>query len=122
VRRGLPALDGFRGDVLVLYGDLPLVEPATLRRLVRARRGRPLAMATVALEKPGAYGRVLRDARGGVRGVVEAKDATAAELAGREINTGLYAIDGAFLRRALPRLRADNRQREYYLTDLVAMA
>jgi bifunctional UDP-N-acetylglucosamine pyrophosphorylase/glucosamine-1-phosphate N-acetyltransferase len=124
VRCALPKLRGVRGDVLLVYGDMPLIRPETLTALAQARRRARalLAIGTVRLPDPGDYGRVRRDARGRVVGVVEARDASALERRIEEINTGLYAADAEFLRRALPRLRAVNIQREYYLTDLVSMA
>jgi bifunctional UDP-N-acetylglucosamine pyrophosphorylase/glucosamine-1-phosphate N-acetyltransferase len=123
-RSALPKLRGVRGDVLLVYGDMPLVRPATLVALARARRRTRalLAIGTAHLLDPGDYGRVRRDARGRVVGIVEARDASAEERAIHEVNTGLYAADAAFLRRALPLVRPENAQREYYLTDLVGLA
>ncbi len=109
-------------DVLVLFGDVPLVRPATLERLVAAAGGGALAFLTASLDDPTGYGRVLRDARGDVARVVEHKDASDEERRAREINTGLMALAAAPLRRYLGRLKNDNLQREYYLTDVVAMA
>jgi len=123
------ALKGVPDDdvVLVLYGDVPLVTPATLRRLqARARRGQ-LALLTAAFEDPAGYGRIIRSggsrgSRGGVVAIVEEKDATPAQRAIREVNTGLMACPAGALARLVRRLRADNAQREYYLTDVVGMA
>jgi bifunctional UDP-N-acetylglucosamine pyrophosphorylase/glucosamine-1-phosphate N-acetyltransferase len=115
----LPALEGHQGTVVVLAGDTPLLPPEAIAALVKARGDKPLAMMTSTLDDATGYGRVLRDANGNAVGVREHKDASQAERAIREWNTGLYAIDAAFLRRTLPTLSADNAQGELYLTDLV---
>jgi bifunctional UDP-N-acetylglucosamine pyrophosphorylase/glucosamine-1-phosphate N-acetyltransferase len=111
------------GTLLVVNGDLPLLRTETLRALLAAHKGGGAAatLLTVDLDEPGAYGRVLRDADGGVRAIVEAKDASAAERAVREINAGLYAFERDALLPALLRLRPQNAQGEYYLTDVVAL-
>jgi len=118
------ALPGVADDaqVLVLYGDTPLIRPETLTELAAAAGPDGLALLTAELAEPGAYGRVLRDARGRVTRIVEARDASAAERAVREINTGFLAAPAARLRGWLSRLRNDNAQGEYYLTDIIALA
>jgi bifunctional UDP-N-acetylglucosamine pyrophosphorylase / glucosamine-1-phosphate N-acetyltransferase len=118
------AMPGVPDDavVLVLYGDVPLVEPATLRPLLRAAGAGQLALLSVELEEPSGYGRVIRDGDGRVMRIVEQKDATPAELAVREVNTGILAAPAARLRGWLGRLSNANAQGEYYLTDVVAMA
>jgi bifunctional UDP-N-acetylglucosamine pyrophosphorylase/glucosamine-1-phosphate N-acetyltransferase len=118
------ALRGWKGPVAILSGDTPLLEADTLRRVVRARaRARaPLALATMTLETPRGYGRVVRDARGRPARIAEEKDASEAERALREVNAGLYCADAAFLWKALARVGATNAQKEFYLTDLVALA
>ena len=108
--------------VLVLYGDVPLIRPATLRRLVDDAASGALALLTVELADPTGYGRIVRDRGGAVRSIVEQKDANAEQLAIRECNTGLLAAPASLLRRWLAALRNDNAQGEYYLTDIVAMA
>ena len=110
------------GTVLVLYGDVPLIEPQTLRALVQAASDGALALLTQQVEDPRGYGRIVRDERGSVAKIVEERDATARERAIAEVNTGLMAIDRARLEGWLGRLRSDNAQREYYLTDVVAAA
>jgi bifunctional UDP-N-acetylglucosamine pyrophosphorylase/glucosamine-1-phosphate N-acetyltransferase len=107
--------------VLVLYGDVPLLKAATLRELL-ALAGDGLALLTVKLEEPAGYGRVVRDKRGRVTKIVEQKDATRAQLKIQECNTGVLAVAAPLLKRWLKRLRSDNAQGEYYLTDIVAMA
>jgi bifunctional UDP-N-acetylglucosamine pyrophosphorylase/glucosamine-1-phosphate N-acetyltransferase len=106
--------------VVVLSGDVPLVSPEAIAELVDAHAGSGAAatMATAVLEDPTGYGRVVRDADGSVARVVETKkpgDASAAELEIREVNSGIYAFSGSALLGALPRLTADNAQRELYL-------
>jgi bifunctional UDP-N-acetylglucosamine pyrophosphorylase/glucosamine-1-phosphate N-acetyltransferase len=115
------ALAGIPGGarVLVLYGDVPLLRAATLAPLVQATG---LALLTTALEDPHGYGRVLRDPSGQVAGVVEEKDADAAQRAIRLVNTGILAGDAAALTQWIARLDRNNAQGEYYLTDVFAMA
>ena len=108
--------------VLVLYGDVPLVDPVALAAITRQARAGSVGLLTVELDEPAGYGRVLRADDGAVTGIVEHKDANPAQLAVREINTGIMAVPSATLRAWLGRLRADNSQREYYLTDIIAMA
>jgi bifunctional UDP-N-acetylglucosamine pyrophosphorylase/glucosamine-1-phosphate N-acetyltransferase len=108
--------------VLVLYGDVPLIRTATLVDLV-ARVGRGnLSLLTMKTDDPAGYGRIVRARGGGVRRIVEEKDATRAQLAIRECNTGVMAAPARLMRRWLGLLKPDNSQREYYLTDVVALA
>ena len=106
---------------LVLYGDVPLTRGATLRRLLAAAGDDRLAILTVDLPDPTGYGRIVREGGRIVR-IVEHKDADAATRAIREVNTGILALPTAALLRWLARLGNDNAQREYYLTDVVALA
>lgn len=92
VMQALPLLDG-EGMTLVLYGDVPLIQAATLQRLVQAA-GDGLAVLTVDLENPKGYGRIIRDSAGRVQRIVEEKDATPAERLVRETNTGIMALPG----------------------------
>ena len=108
--------------VLVLYGDVPLVRAGTLQELVALAATGQLALLTVMLADPSGYGRILRDAAGHVREIVEQKDATPAQLQVREGNTGVLALGAAALRGYLGRLKSNNAQGEYYLTDVVGMA
>jgi bifunctional UDP-N-acetylglucosamine pyrophosphorylase / glucosamine-1-phosphate N-acetyltransferase len=117
-----PALRGFDGEVLILSGDTPLLTAETLEA-VRRRRGRAaLAFATMTLENPTGYGRVVHAPGRGPALVVEEKDATAEERLIHEVNAGLYCADAAFLWKTLSRVSSKNAQREFYLTDLVALA
>jgi bifunctional UDP-N-acetylglucosamine pyrophosphorylase / glucosamine-1-phosphate N-acetyltransferase len=108
--------------VLVLYGDVPLIGRTTLAELLAAAGPRRLALLTVRLEDPQGYGRIVRGGGGLVQKIVEQKDATRRELAIRECNTGVLACPARLLKGWLARLRADNSQGEYYLTDVIAMA
>lgn len=107
--------------VLVLYGDVPLIRAETLRELI-AQAGANLALLTAELPDPRGYGRIIRHPLGNVERIVEQKDASADEAAVREINTGILAVNAAQLRGWLARLENRNAQREYYLTDVIAMA
>jgi bifunctional UDP-N-acetylglucosamine pyrophosphorylase / glucosamine-1-phosphate N-acetyltransferase len=121
VRQALPELPA--GDVvLILYGDVPLIRPATLRKLVaRARRGQ-LALLTAEFDDPTGYGRIVRGARNRIERIVEQKDASPAERAIREVSTGLLAVPAKHLAGWIRRLKANNAQGEYYLTDIVGLA
>ena len=114
----------FRGTVLVLYGDVPLIEKETLKKLLQVhRRGKAaLTLISTELENPKGYGRIIRDPQGHLLKIVEEKDATAQQRQIREINTGIYCFDSAFLFSSLSGLTRKNSQKEYYLTDLVQMA
>jgi bifunctional UDP-N-acetylglucosamine pyrophosphorylase/glucosamine-1-phosphate N-acetyltransferase len=108
--------------LLVLYGDVPLVQRDTLARLIALAGPRRLALLTVELQDPQGYGRVVRDARGQVRRIVEQRDASPRELRLRECNTGVLVAPARLLRGWLKQLRNDNAQGEYYLTDVIALA
>jgi len=110
------------GLVVVLSGDVPLTEAATLQALVDAAQGERLALLSVTLADPSGYGRIVRGAGGAVQRIVEHKDASAAERAIGEIYSGIMAVPARLLRGWLTRLTNHNAQGEYYLTDVVAMA
>ncbi len=119
------AMPGVPDDhlVLVLYGDVPLVQAATLRRLIDASAGgEALALLSVRMRDPAGYGRIVRDRAGNVARIVEHKDANQKERAIDEVNTGLMAASARRLREWLGQLRNDNAQGEFYLTDVVVMA
>jgi len=122
-RCAIAALPADAGDVLIGNGDMPMLNSATLARCLEAHRnsGRALTFISLKLADPGAYGRVVRDSDGQVAKIVEARDATAAERAINEINTGIYVAQAGFLRMALAQIRPENSQHEYYLTDIVAI-
>jgi bifunctional UDP-N-acetylglucosamine pyrophosphorylase/glucosamine-1-phosphate N-acetyltransferase len=108
--------------VLVLYGDVPLIGAASLKKLTDLAFGGSLAVLSVHLKDATGYGRIVRDSRGQVSAIVEHKDASAEQLANREVNTGLMAAPAGRLRQWLLGLGRNNSQREYYLTDVVALA
>ena len=120
VAQALPEL-GAAAQTLVLYGDVPLTTAATLKRLLQAGKD-GLAILTVDLADPSGYGRIVRDAAGKVQRIVEQKDASDAEKRIREINTGIMVMPTARLADWLGKLKNDNAQGEYYLTDIVALA
>ena len=120
------ALKGFTGDVLVLSGDVPLLTRPTIRGLFKiykkAGSGRAMALLTALLDRPTGYGRIIRDDAKRIVRIVEDKDAAPEEKAVKEINTGCYLFDAAFLLENIGRIGASNAQREYYLPDLVRLA
>ncbi|WP_394001865.1 bifunctional UDP-N-acetylglucosamine diphosphorylase/glucosamine-1-phosphate N-acetyltransferase GlmU [Luteimonas sp. WGS1318] len=119
VRQAMPGVpDG--AQVLVLYGDVPLLRAETLRRLV-AIEGR-LAVLAAELDDPTGYGRIVRDSEGHVGAIVEHKDATGEQRRIALVNTGIIAAEATALKRWLASLSAENAQGEYYLTDVFAMA
>lgn len=118
---GLLQEDGCDDVTVVLYGDVPLVQPDTLRKLLLSRDG-GLAVLTEFLPDPSGYGRIVRDAAGKVCAIVEHKDATEAQRSINEVNTGIIAAPTAALKGWLSRLDNNNAQGEYYLTDIIGMA
>lgn len=120
VKQALPQLSN-DSVTLVLYGDVPLTRTATLRPLVDAARAGKLGLLTVTLPQPEGYGRIVRD-NGKVSRIVEHKDATPAERAIAEVNTGILAVSTQRLKAWIAELKNNNAQGEYYLTDIIAMA
>jgi bifunctional UDP-N-acetylglucosamine pyrophosphorylase/glucosamine-1-phosphate N-acetyltransferase len=117
-------LKGFKGTVLILYGDVPLLKADTLRGFIDVHRSNDgaITVMTTVLEDPTGYGRIVRSGEGRVQRIVEDRDASPREVSIKEINTGIYCVDSAFLFDALRQVRQDNVQGEYYLTDIVAIA
>lgn len=109
-------------NVLVLYGDVPLIQPSTLLELLALVSDQQMALLTLSMDNPDGYGRILRNADGAVQAIVEQKDASAQQLAINEINTGILACRRELLAQVLPQLSNNNAQGEYYLTDVIAMA
>jgi bifunctional UDP-N-acetylglucosamine pyrophosphorylase/glucosamine-1-phosphate N-acetyltransferase len=109
-------------NVLVLYGDVPLLTAETAQRLLDASADKELGLLTMYLNNPMGYGRIIRDEDELIQGIVEQKDATLDQLRINEVNTGIMVADGAKLKQWLQDLSNDNAQKEYYLTDVVAMA
>ena len=124
VAQAEPILADFQGDVLVLYGDVPLLRSSTLRTLldVHRRQQATVTVVTARLDTPAGYGRIVRDVTGRITRIVEERDASEAEKAVREINSGVYCLRSSFLFSALRRVGRHNAQGEQYLTDVVALA
>ena len=118
-----PGFADFTGDVLIVYGDVPLVRPETLGAILETHRREQadLTLLTLCFPVPTGYGRILRSPAGEVVGIVEERDATPAERAITEVNPGFYAVRSSVLFPLLGELRPDNAQGELYLTDLVAL-
>lgn len=118
------ALEGFTGDVLILYGDMPLIKVDTLKGLIDKHRKEKatLTILTANFDWENKFGRVIRGGNGKVKRIVEAADASEKELQIREVNAGIYVVESAFLFNALDKIKPDNAQGEYYLTDIVETA
>jgi len=117
-------LDSFAGTVLILCGDTPLIRSSTIRKMldIHHRSGAGLTVMTTSMTDPSNYGRIVSDTAGAILRIVEEKDASPEEKAIREINAGIYCVEAPFLIRGLSRIDDKNRQREFYLTDLIAVA
>ena len=109
-------------DVLVLYGDVPLIRTETLQQLLKHLDGNTVALLSVILKDPTGYGRIVRDNAGNVFRIVEHKDANTKERSINEGNTGILAAPAKLLKQWLGALKNDNAQGEYYLTDVILMA
>ncbi|WP_036301336.1 bifunctional UDP-N-acetylglucosamine diphosphorylase/glucosamine-1-phosphate N-acetyltransferase GlmU [Methylotenera sp. L2L1] len=120
VQQALPYLES-DADTLILLGDVPLVDVEACRKLI-AQADNKLAILSFNKEDPTGYGRIVRDASGQVHAIVEHKDATVAQRAIVEVNTGIMAMPNAHLKSWLSRITNNNAQGEYYLTDIVALA
>jgi bifunctional UDP-N-acetylglucosamine pyrophosphorylase/glucosamine-1-phosphate N-acetyltransferase len=121
----MQAMPGVGDDelVLVLYGDVPLIRTETLRQLIASAGPKSMGLLTVMLADPQGYGRIVRKGKAGaIQKIVEQKDASKAQLRIREGNSGIMAVPAKLLRRWLGKLGNSNAQREYYLTDIIAMA
>ncbi len=119
VQQAMPHLSD-DGDTLVLYGDVPLIQHSTLHQMQQVGGG--LVLLTVNLSNPTGYGRIVRNDQGDVQCIVEEKDATPEQREINEVNTGILLAPTQMLRGWLSKLRNNNSQREYYLTDIVGMA
>ena len=120
VQQALPTLAD-EGKTLILYGDVPLVKSETLIELLSLCTAQSLALLTVELKSPTGYGRIVREA-GVVKAIVEQKDANAEQLNITEVNTGILAVDNAWLKTVLAQISNKNAQGEYYLTDIIALS
>lgn len=123
VKQALPALKNFRGTVLVLYADNPLLKKETVKKLLEyhIKNNLDATLLGAQMNKPRGYGRILRDKYAGICGIVEEKDADDFEKAIKEINTGIACFNKEKLAFALKYVRANNRKREYYLTDTIGI-
>ena len=108
--------------VLVLYGDVPLISQTTLEKLMITASEKSIGMITADLEDPAELGRIVRDQSGNFIEIVEYKDATEAQRTISEINSGIYSFPARHLKSWLPKISIENAQKEYYLTDVLAMA
>ncbi|GAG37668.1 unnamed protein product, partial [marine sediment metagenome] len=117
------AMKGFKGDLVVLVGDAPLVRAETVRALLEAHRREKadVTLVTAVLEDPKWFGRIVRDRKGNLRGIVEAKDASAKERAIQEVNPSFYAFRWPALAKVLDRITNKNAKGEYYLTDAIGL-
>ena len=120
VQQAAPQL-GTDDTVLILYGDVPLINRATLSKMVAACDASTMSLLTVTLDDPSGYGRIVRE-QGRVAKIVEQKDANAEQLLINEVNTGILAVNGGILMNCLSSLSNNNAQNEYYLTDIIEMA
>lgn len=118
-----PFLEGFDGNVVILYGDMPLINPETIEKLIETRESDDVkgALLTIVLDNPPDFGRIVRDDTGRVLRIVEVKDASPEELDIKEVNVGMYCFDSQELLAALGELSNDNAQSEYYLTDVIGI-
>ncbi len=120
VQQAIPFMDD-EADILILYGDVPLISADTLKSLCAARPDHGIALLTVELDNPEGYGRIVRE-QGNIVGIVEQKDATQEQLAIKEVNTGILVAQGIDLKRWLSKLNNNNAQKEFYLTDIIGLA
>jgi len=121
VKEALPLIDQ-DSQVLVLYGDVPLITKATLDELIRTKEGKELGLLTAEMEDSSGYGRILRNSNNDIIGIVEEKDANEGEKRIKEINTGIMLFESNALSKWISELKNDNIQGEYYLTDCVRLA
>ncbi len=121
VLQALPSIAD-EDQVLILSGDVPLVLPATLKKFITEISANMLGIITANFPDPAGIGRILRDAKQKISGIVEEKDATDAQRNIKEINSGIYLAPAKWLKKWLPKLKNHNAQKEYYLTDIIQLA
>lgn len=122
VKMGLKALGSPKGRVLILSGDVPLIQASTLKAFCKSVPEPALGLVTALLPDPFGYGRILRNERGEVQGIVEEKDASDPQRQINEINGGIYLVPASFLSKAIGKIGRNAKTKEYYLTDLIALA
>ena len=123
LRQAIPLLKDFRGELVVLPGDAPLIISSLLIDLVHQHRKRKPAatVVTALMPDPECYGRVIRNGYLGIKKIVESKDANLEEIKVKEINIGVYCFDTQKLLPLLPQLNCNNAKKEYYLTDVISL-
>lgn len=121
VQQALPFIPD-NHNVLVLYGDVPLISQKTLNNLLNQLLNNKLAVLTTKLENPTGYGRIIRNAMGAITAIIEQKDANEEQLKINEINTGFLAAKAEVLKQTLAQVDNNNKQQEYYLTDIIALS
>lgn len=123
VKTGLASLVNFKGTVLVLYGDMPLLKKETVKALLdyHLKNRADATLLTARIKNPAGYGRILRDRYYAISGIVEDKDADAFQKEIREVNTGIVCFEKEKLSRVLKAVRPNNRKKEYYLTDVISL-
>ena len=116
-------LSGLTDVVVVLNGDAPLIKPQTLKRLIaaNAENDADMTLLTAFLDRPEGYGRILRDSRGGLKGIIEESEANADELQIKEINVGMYVFKIKSLLEGLSEIAPRNKKGEFYLTDIISI-
>jgi bifunctional UDP-N-acetylglucosamine pyrophosphorylase / glucosamine-1-phosphate N-acetyltransferase len=121
VQQMLPLMAGFDGDLIILNGDVPLLRPETLQKLLETHRqsGQAATILAAHLPEPKGYGRVFCDEKGLLEGIIEDRDCTTEQRKNTRVNAGIYCFRWADLAKVLPNLSNDNDQKEYYLTDAV---
>lgn len=120
VMQALPFVD-HASQILILYGDVPLVTPTTLQQLIKNMPSDGINLLTAEFFDPSGFGRIVRDPTGTIKAIIEHKEASAAQLEINEINSGILTTTSKILRNYLPRLNKNNTQNEYYLTDIIAL-
>jgi UDP-N-acetylglucosamine diphosphorylase/glucosamine-1-phosphate N-acetyltransferase len=118
------ALAGYSGKTVILCGDVPLLKPSTIKSLIENHiaTGAAITVLTTTPPDPRGYGRIIKDTDGSITKIVEERDATAAEKQIGEINTGIYCAETSLLFATLGKVKNNNDQKEYYLTDIVEIA
>ena len=119
--QALPHL-GDNEQILILYGDVPLIRPETLENFIQQTPPKALGLLTGLLPNPSGFGRIIRDGNNNVKGIVEEKDADEETKQINEVNSGIYYVNSGHLKKWLPMLSKQNSQSEYYLTDIVSQA
>lgn len=120
----VPYLKDFKGQVIILNGDLPLIRPETIKEIIEFHNsnGSDLTIMSAIFDNPTGYGRVIKNEQGHVEAIIEEKDTTPEQKAVKEINAGVYVLNWEKINPAFAELKSDNAQGEYYLTDIVKWA